>query len=349
MDWIEEHELLNLAKKSSKCLKHILKDNLKIDKEKVLIIGDKGYPNKMLAAVFAGGYYIAAKQLGIKCEIVLQEPKLKGDSMESDAADALAGLKDGSILALSLSNKLGSSKIIDKSYRKFVHKHDHRFVSTPSLGNLNNDEFEHVIDAIDIDYPLLQDKAKKMKNALDFGKEIVVKTAKGTDLRLDVKGRTAITNDGDYSRTPGGGNIPAGEVYVAPCKNVNGVVVIDGTVKHHWGTVKVKDPVKMVIEDGSVVDIEGGFEADLLRKSIEWGGRHAKHPALVSRIGELGIGINPGASLIGATIVDEKSVGTAHIALGSNYWFGGTIYTIMHLDQIFKNPTIYVDEKKLMV
>ena len=55
------------------------------------------------------------------------------------------------------------------------------------------------------------------------------------------------------------------------------------------------------------------------------------------------------AIIIGATIVDEKKLGTAHIAIGSNYWFGGPIRTIIHLDQIMKDVTIEVDGEKLRI
>lgn len=67
------------------------------------------------------------------------------------------------------------------------------------------------------------------------------------------------------------------------------------------------------------------------------------------RICELGIGLNPNASIIGAMIVDDKTLGTAHIGIGSNYWFGGNIYAIIHLDQVFKNPTIYFDGELLKI
>jgi leucyl aminopeptidase (aminopeptidase T) len=50
---------------------------------------------------------------------------------------------------------------------------------------------------------------------------------------------------------------------------------------------------------------------------------------------------------MGAMIIDDKTLGTAHIGIGSNYWFGGSIYAFIHLDQVFKSPMIYFDGKKL--
>ena len=62
---------------------------------------------------------------------------------------------------------------------------------------------------------------------------------------------------------------------------------------------------------------------------------------------ELGIGLNPKAKLVGAMIMDDKVKGTGHIGIGSNYWFGGTIYAVTHFDQVFRNPKIFLDDKIL--
>ena len=89
------------------------------------------------------------------------------------------------------------------------------------------------------------------------------------------------------------------------------------------------------------------YKRQELENTLEWAKEHSKHPGSIHRIGELGIGFNPKAKIIGSTLVDEKTKGTAHIGIGSNYWFGGNIYAIVHLDQIFKNPEIKVDGKQL--
>ncbi|UCH12715.1 MAG: hypothetical protein JSW18_01855, partial [Candidatus Omnitrophota bacterium] len=89
--------------------------------------------------------------------------------------------------------------------------------------------------------------------------------------------------------------------------------------------------------------------ADALRLTLDWAEEKAKHPWGVRRIGEFGLGLNPRAKILGATIIDEKVLGTAHFAVGSNYWFGGTIYAIIHLDQIFRKPSVYIDGQLLKV
>ncbi|MFH2028432.1 MAG: aminopeptidase, partial [Nanoarchaeota archaeon] len=177
-----------------------------------------------------------------------------------------------------------------------------------------------------------------------------VTTKKGTDITFDIRGRNAYSNDGNYTKKGSGGNLPAGEVYIAPKKGkVYGTVIIDGTIKHRWGTSFVNQPIRISVERGEVQDIKGGMEANLLHKTLEWAYSKSKFPWGIKCIGELGIGINPRSTLIGATIMDEKVLGTAHIAFGSNYWFGGNIYSIIHLDQVFKDPKIYVDGDLLKI
>jgi leucyl aminopeptidase (aminopeptidase T) len=52
-------------------------------------------------------------------------------------------------------------------------------------------------------------------------------------------------------------------------------------------------------------------------------------------IAEFGIGLNPKAtSYTGYALFDEKLVGTCHIALGTNQYFGGANEAPVHFDFI---------------
>ena len=68
----------------------------------------------------------------------------------------------------------------------------------------------------------------------------------------------------------------------------------------------------------------------------------------VYNIAEFGIGLNPRAKISGVTLEDEKALDTAHIALGDNRSFGGRVAAPCHLDGIFLNPSIFVDEKRII-
>ena len=348
--WLDKEGLLRIAKNDSIYFRKVLTDCLAVQNEGVLIVTDSGYPGKRIAPLMAVAYYYAAQQLGYKAKLVAQAAKLQGETSSTEIVSALKELKPGSVMIACLSQSMGNLKQLGKSYRRFAQLQGHRFASTPGLGSLDTRYFSYFVKSIDIDYSKLQAKAKQLKSILDWGKEVRVTTKKGTDISFTIRGRGAIANDGDYAKKSTGGNLPAGEVYIAPEKSsAEGKVIIDGTIKHHWGTTVVKTPVEMIIERGQVIKIEGGFEASLLHKTLKWARLKAKFPWGIRQVSELGIGINPKAALLGSTIIDEKVLGTAHIALGSNYWFGGDIYAILHLDQVFKEPKITVDKKVLQV
>ncbi len=350
IEWLDKNSILDQAKANVENFKYIFNNCLKAGQEDILIVGDKGTENNKIASIIAGAYYLAARELNLNAHLILQEAKAKGEKADKEIIKGLSDLKQNNIAILSLSKKLGKMGDLGKSFRTFAKENFHRFISATNLGNLNKNKIQDVLDAINIDYKELEERAVKIKDVLDNAEEVRITTEAGTDLTIGIKGKKAIINAGNYNAPGTGGNLPAGEVYIPPkWKNAAGKVVIDGSSATRQGTILIKEPITLTIENGEIKDIEGGEEAEILKETLDWAEKNAKHPWGIRRIGELGIGINPKAKIIGATIVDEKTLGTAHIGIGSNHWFGGTIYAIVHLDQVFKNPKIYIDNKLLEI
>ena len=348
LKWLKERNLYDLASKVSFSLKKIFTPCLAVKDEKVLIVGDVGYENRNVAAVLSGAYYLAAEQLKLDAKLILQNAKSRGDISDEAVVKNLSELKSGNIIILNMSDKLGNIQELGKSFRKWVAKRNHRFISAMSLGDLATSNIDLITKAIDVNYKPLQTQHESIRQKLEKAKEIHITTPAGTDLHYDKSGINAIAADGNYTLPGTGGNLPAGEVYSPPNgKKVHGKVVIDGSSRTHEHTILIRKPIELAIEDGEIVDINGGEEAKQLEATLKWAASVAKNPGNVRRICELGIGLNPHASIIGAMIVDDKTLGTAHIGIGSNYWFGGSIYAIIHLDQVFKNPTIYLDGELL--
>jgi len=46
--------------------------------------------------------------------------------------------------------------------------------------------------------------------------------------------------------------------------------------------------------------------------------------------------------------VDEKVLGTCHIAVGNNAFFGGAVDVAVHLDGVLRGPSIWIDETRIM-
>jgi len=332
--WLKERSLYDLSSKVALSLKKIFTPCLAVKDEKVLIVGDVGYENRNVAAVLSGAYYLAAEQLKLDAKLILQDVKSRGDVSGEDVVRGLSELNPGNIIILNMSDKLGNIQELGKSFRRWVSKKQHRFISAMSLGDLATSNIDLILKAIDVNYKPLQAQHEELRQRLEKAKEVHITTPAGTDLHYNKSGIKAIAADANYTMPGTGGNLPAGEVYSPPNgKKIEGRVVIDGSSRTHEHTILIRNPIELTIKEAT----------------LKWAASVAKNPGNVRRICELGIGLNPKASIIGAMIVDDKTLGTAHIGIGSNYWFGGNIYAIIHLDQVFKNPTIYLDGELLKI
>jgi leucyl aminopeptidase (aminopeptidase T) len=349
--WTLKNGLFRLAKKIYPQFKRVLKECLKAKDQDVLIVTDTGYEDRQLAPLSAKCYQLAAKEMGLKVSVVAQKPKLRKEDAEKHVIKALDEFQSNNIVILTLSSRLGALGELGKSFRKLMKEKKHRFISTSNIGKLKTSQYMNFVRPIDVDYNELKERCDRVKKILDEGNEIHVTTKAGTDFHYSIKGRKAISNSGIYGVDGLGGNIPAGEVYTAPKgkEGVYGRVVVDGTATTVKGSTLLKNPVVLEIENDEIVEVNDHEQAKLILESLEWAEQKAKHPWGIRRVGEFGIGLNRKAKIVGVTIIDEKSYGTAHIAIGSNYWFGGTVYSIIHLDQIFKERKIEVDGEILNV
>ncbi len=143
--------------------------------------------------------------------------------------------------------------------------------------------------------------------------------ADGTDITLDVGGRTWVNSDGRR-------NMPSGEVFTGPHeRSANGTIRF--TVPSARGAT-VSD-VRLTFKDGEVVSAtaQQGQEQLDAALAIDAGARF---------LGELGIGTNAGIDrATGSTLLDEKMAGTVHLALGRSYpETGGTNVSALHWDLI---------------
>jgi leucyl aminopeptidase (aminopeptidase T) len=101
----------------------------------------------------------------------------------------------------------------------------------------------------------------------------------------------------------------------------------------------LKEPLRIYISKGRITRFESEDEELVKRISAL---QNVDDDSMV--IGELGIGVNPGAAITGNMLEDEKSLGTAHIAFGNNEDFpgGGENKSSVHRDYLFYKPTISV-------
>jgi len=183
---------------------------------------------------------------------------------------------------------------------------------------------------MNVDWRKLSRRTSAVARVVNKAECIEISTPDGTDFFLSKKGRTALSDTGILTRKGSFGNLPAGEVYLAPLEGT-----ARGKLVLRWApTRELSSPLTLSVENGSVIKIEGDEpfgEVLRLRCSEKWEN---------ANIAELGIGTNDKAGRPDNILESEKILGTVHVALGDNSSFGGTVKTPFHQDFVFFKPTV---------
>ncbi len=213
--------------------------------------------------------------------------------------------------------------------RVAAEKHGLRAVSMPGADPARLEAL------LDIDYDELRARCEELARLLEGARRVRLTSAAGTDLSFEIAGRPVFRDGGDLSRPGAFGNLPAGEVCVAPLEGTaEGTVRVDGSI---GGLGLALEPVTLRFAGGRAV--EAGDER--LRALIEAHGPEA------AGLAEFGIGANPRAAVMGNVLEDEKAIGTAHVALGANHALGGAVRIPFHVDLVLRSARVEVDGRPI--
>src|SRR5919201_3786479 len=186
----------------------------------------------------------------------------------------------------------------------------------------------------------LERSARRTKDAgaaLEGKKRVRVTTAAGTDFTVSIEGRRPLDLTPYQARGQMMSPIPLWtEVAFAAVEDfTHGTAVVDGVMLGIGLEGQVKEPIKWTLEGGKCVKIEGGAEAERLRKAIE-GVENA------TVVGEFAFGTSEKAPF--GTPSEKGRIGTVHFALGDNHnaYPGGQNVSSLHLDGVFLNATLQI-------
>ena len=192
------------------------------------------------------------------------------------------------------------------------------------------------------DMQLILERERWVREFWMEGGDVHVTTPAGADLRAQLvktdkrsaKVKGILDPEGERR---GAGTWPFGECRVTPLEGTGeGRVVWD--VCGHAPPGRYGQPVVLTVERGRVVKIEGGKEADGVRRYLETYGDENSYAAPA----EISVGLNHKATIMGTVRNDKKALGTAHIAIGRSD-IGGTIVSATHFDGLMARPTITVN------
>jgi len=183
----------------------------------------------------------------------------------------------------------------------------------------------------------LRRRGRAVADALDKAAEAHVTCPNGSDLKLDLEGRTAIPDAGELTGRGAFGNLPCGEGFIPPAGGW-GTLMIDGSMA---GVGLVDEPVALVVEDGHMTSARGGQGMAFMELLME-------HGEDGTNVAELGIGTNEKAKVTGNILEDEKILGTAHVAFGASAAIGGKVQVPVHLDAVVMKPTVELDGEAIV-
>jgi leucyl aminopeptidase (aminopeptidase T) len=190
--------------------------------------------------------------------------------------------------------------------------------------------------AMAADYTAIRKVAERLADRLRRGTHVRVTSPAGSDVTVSREGREPKGWYTGIVRKPGEiSAFPGGEVSFPPLEGTsNGVIVFERVVTDLGG---IAEPIRITVQDGLAVSIEGGDDARRLRELI------AGVPG-ATNLGELGIGLNPAARISDDITESKKKAGTAHFALGDNAGgYGGVVESAIHVDGMLFDVTITID------
>ncbi len=159
----------------------------------------------------------------------------------------------------------------------------------------------------------------RAKRILEKSREVRI-VGKETDLAFSIRGRKAIPCAGEY-------NMPDGEIFTAPVETS-----VEGKVCFEFPAIaggREVAGIRLRFEKGKVVEATAEKNEPYLKEML------AADPG-ACRLGEFGIGANPGVTEFTRDILlDEKMGGTIHLAVGRSYpESGGRNRSAVHWDMI---------------
>ncbi len=280
--------------------------------ERVLILTD----TKMSARI-SEAFLASSKKLPSNAIRLAMKP-VNRDGEEPPASVAGAMMSADVIIMLT-ANSLSHTRA-----RRKATKAGARIASMPGFS------FE-MLDAIAADGMRMRKDARKLAMKINKNDLVRVTSPSGTDMTFKIGSKPYI-DDGILTMPQSFSNLPAGELYMLPL-GTEGTLVIDSFRNIITRTTEAE------IRHNRMVKISG-VQGKKFFKMLK--GANAKIVA------EFGIGLNPYASVIGKTLMDEKCMGTCHIAFGNNVSFGGTNNVPVHLDTIVIKPTIKAGSQLIM-
>jgi leucyl aminopeptidase (aminopeptidase T) len=175
------------------------------------------------------------------------------------------------------------------------------------LVGMNVDMMVRVIGRVDLQtLGAFQEKLVEMTKAANH---VRMTTPAGEDIEFDNDPKRPMICEVGYADTPGS-HMLSGQIGWAPkFETINGTIVFDGSLVPPIGLLK--EPVKLHVEKGKIVKVEGGKDAATFESWL----KSFEDPGMF-RIAHVCYACNPGAKLTGNIVEDERVWGCTEWGVG---------------------------------
>ena len=294
--------------------------------EKVLIVADTD-----TMAVSAA---LASAALEITPEVVTTV--MNPVAVDGDEPPAIVG---AAMLAADVALLPVSYSISHSTATRNALKHGTRVLSLPAT---TPDQL--VRGGAEADFEAASPTVRKMGELLGAAASAQLTSPAGTNCSFDLRGRSGNAHDCILDRPGKFSAFPNIEANISPVDGTaEGTIVFDGSIPNlRIGPLRA--PVKCTVQKGNIVKVEGGPEADMIRKVwAELG------DASVYNIAQLAIGLNPAIYMLtGVWAQDHGAFGTVHIGIGTSANIGGTTKAACHFDGMMYRPTLKLDGRVVL-
>lgn len=314
-----------MSETSIKLLKNLMKG---VEGETVVVTYDAGSDQNLVDDIFDAASKLKLKIVASKNN----SAPYAGRALEPHIAiDALSHLVKRSDIWIELnSNWLLYSKV----YEDALEFNRTRYIC---LVGMNREIADRCIGSVDIEATLRFQEA--LSNLTRNTKEMSYTTPNGTDVSFKNDPNRPVIAEGDV-KDPGEYML-IGQVDWAPIESsINGTIVFDGSVNPPYELGKIKEPIKLDVSKGQVVDIRGGKEAEIYSNWLK-----GLNDDNMYRFAHISYGCNTGAKLSGNVVEDERLFGILEWGLGNqaDSFLGENFKAISHSDGLTLNPTLYGD------
>ena len=290
--------------------------------EKVLIVADTD------TTVVAEALATAALELTPEVVITVMTPRrVDGDEPPDVAAAALLA---ADVALVPVSYSISHSNAVRNALQRGT-----RVLSLPAA---TPDQL--VRGGAEADFEAAAPTVRRVAEALSAADTAHLTSSAGTTCTFDLRGRKGNAHDCILDRPGKFSAFPNIEANISPVDGTaEGVLVFDGSIPNLRLGGVLRAPVTCTVARGNIIKVEGGHEADLIRRVWAKMG-----DAAVYNVAQLAIGLNPAIPILtGVWAQDHGAFGTVHIGIGTSANLGGVTKAAAHFDGMMNRPTLRLD------